>query len=90
MKTEKNSRNHNFPGRLALVYKDWKSFIRGNDLTPSKHLSNLVIKSWKRSRAYGIDPFISNVALTLKGQDLKNLLAKNKPCPGVRLFCGFI
>jgi transcriptional regulator of acetoin/glycerol metabolism len=78
MKTEKNSRNHNFPGRLALVYKDWKSFIRGNDLTPSKHLSNLVIESWKRSRAYGIDPFISNVALTLKGQDLKNLLAKNK------------
>jgi transcriptional regulator of acetoin/glycerol metabolism len=67
-----------FPGRLAHVYSAWTKFVNGEPIAPSKHNQEAILASWRRSRDYGVDPFLMRVSHTLKGEKLVALLKQNE------------
>ena len=78
MSIQNQRRTHNFPGRLAHVYSAWNKFINGERFEPSKYDQQIILESWRRSRGYGVDPYLKQVSKALKGPKLKALLEENK------------
>ncbi len=78
MEKQNRERTHLFPGRLAYVYKEWKEMVAGKSINSSSYIPEIILRSWKRSKECGVDPFLKGVAITLKGPDLGALLKNNE------------
>ena len=66
--------------RFCKIKEEWKKFISG---VPSNQIDtnivrNNILRSWERSRNYGIDPFLKKINHVLKGPELDKLLDDNE------------
>ncbi len=67
------------------IKQEWKKFMEGaDDINPS-HVTQEILKSWRRCRKMKIDPFSKPEHAILKGAALKRLLHENQELQNVSL-----
>ena len=66
--------------RFCKIKAEWKKFISG---VPEEQIDTTVVResilrSWKRSLALGINPFLREISQVLQGSELDELLKNNE------------
>ncbi len=63
--------------RFNDVYAQWRQFVRGGHADRSV-VSPVVLDSWDRCRAKGVNPYLTSAPLVLEGKALADLLDANR------------
>jgi transcriptional regulator of acetoin/glycerol metabolism len=62
---------------LQLIKEQWQNFINGKEVN-SSFIRPIIFRSWQRSKAFGVDPFLNPKSLLLAETELRDRLKKNK------------
>jgi len=60
-----------------VLRREWNNFISGKEVNPS-NIRPEIYRSWQRSKAYGVDPFLRPEALMLSESELNERLKQNQ------------
>ncbi len=66
----------NHANRFEQIYAEWRKFVRGGPVDLGI-VCPVILESWQRCKANGVDPYLTRVPVVLEGEELEDLLERN-------------
>src|SRR5512145_3368406 len=67
-----------FEKKYLRTLKEWQKFVNGDKRIDTTIVPPVILESWKRCQAMGIDPMAKPQNTVLSGNELKSLLKENE------------